>query len=200
MTKKEFLTELCEKLSFLPAEEVEERLVFYLEMIDDRMEEGLSEEDAIAAIGSIDEIAEQITADIPLTKLVKVRIQSKRQLTAWETILLALGSPLWLSLLVSAVAVILALYVSLWAVIVSLWAVFVSLAVCAIACIVACIIFSIEGSVLSSAAVAGVGLVCAGLSVFMFHGCRVTTVGSLAFTGRIVSGLKGRFIKKEHSQ
>ena len=39
MTKQEFLAELRRGLSGLPQNDIEERLNFYSEMIDDRMEE-----------------------------------------------------------------------------------------------------------------------------------------------------------------
>ena len=71
MNKQEFLTRLRKGLSGLPQEDIEERLTFYSEMIDDRIEEGLSEEEAVAAIGSPDEIAEQIIGEIPIKKIVK---------------------------------------------------------------------------------------------------------------------------------
>ena len=56
MNKQEFLAGLQKGLSGLPQEDVEERLTFYGEMLDDRMEEGLSEEEAVAAAGSVEEI------------------------------------------------------------------------------------------------------------------------------------------------
>ena len=65
MTKLAFLTQLRKKLSGLPREEVEEQLTFYREMIEDRMEEGLPEAEAVAAVGSADEIAAQVMADMP---------------------------------------------------------------------------------------------------------------------------------------
>ena len=74
MSKQEFLVQLRKGLSGLPQDDIEERLTFYSEMIDDRMEEGLSEEDAVYEIGDIDELISQIVADIPLTKLVKEKI------------------------------------------------------------------------------------------------------------------------------
>ena len=70
MRKQEFIYQLWKKLSDLPKEEVEERLSFYAEMIDDRMEEGLSEEEAVAAIGSTDEIAGQIVDDAAAGKRI----------------------------------------------------------------------------------------------------------------------------------
>ena len=42
MTKNEFLEQLRRGLSGLPMEDIDERLNFYSEMIDDRIEEGLS--------------------------------------------------------------------------------------------------------------------------------------------------------------
>ena len=56
MNKQEFLDRLRKGLSGLPQAEREERLLFYSEMIDDRMEEGLTEEEAVAALGSLEEI------------------------------------------------------------------------------------------------------------------------------------------------
>ena len=50
MNKTEFLNELKDGLSGLPREDVEERLSFYGEMIDDRVEEGMTEEEAVAGI------------------------------------------------------------------------------------------------------------------------------------------------------
>ena len=96
MSKQEFLAELRKGLSGLPQDEIEQRLTFYSEALEDRMEEGLSEEEAVSAIGTIDEIVQQIIADIPLSKIAKERIRPKRHLKVWETILLALGSPIWL--------------------------------------------------------------------------------------------------------
>ena len=117
MNKQEFLTELRKGLSGLPQNDIEERLAFYGEMLDDRIEEGLSEDAAVAEIGDANEIVRQTVADIPLAKLAKERIKPKRRLRAWEIILLALGSPVWLSILIAAAAVIFSLYVSVWAVI-----------------------------------------------------------------------------------
>ena len=46
MSKQEFLEQLRRGLPGLPREDIEERLKFYSEMLEDRMEEGLSEEEA----------------------------------------------------------------------------------------------------------------------------------------------------------
>ena len=94
MTKNEFLNRLRARLSDLPKSEVEERLGFYSEMIDDRIEEGLSEEAAVTEIGNVETVARQIVSEIPMVKILKDKMKPKRRLRAWEIVLLAVGSPI----------------------------------------------------------------------------------------------------------
>ncbi len=73
MTKTEFLLRLREMLSELPQEDAAERLVFYGEMIDDRMEDGLTEDEAVSGIGQPEEIAQQILAETPVRRTERER-------------------------------------------------------------------------------------------------------------------------------
>ena len=196
MRKQEFLKELGERLWGLPREEIQERLNFYSEMIDDRMEEGLPEDAAVAQLGPVEEIAAQILAEIPLRKLVKEIIKNQRRMKPWEILLLVLGSPLWLSLLVAAAAVVFALYISWWSVIVSLWAVFGTLAGCAFGGLAAGAVFAAAGNGIPGIAMIGLGLVCGGLSVLMFCGCKAATKGTLRLTGKLILNMKSRVVKK----
>ena len=196
MTKVNFLFELRDKLSGLPKEDLEERLNFYSEMIEDRMEEGLSEEEAVAAIGTTDEIAEQIIYDTPFTKIAKEKLKVKRVFSAWEIVLLALGFPIWASLLVAAFSVIFSLYISLWAVIISLWAVFASFVGCAVGGIMSGIGFIINGNTFTGIAMLGVAVCIAGLSIFMFFGVKLVTKGILTLTKKFIIWIKNCFIKK----
>jgi len=197
MNKQEFLAELRKGLSGLPQDDIEERLTFYNEMLEDRIEEGFSEEEAVSAAGSVEEIVGQAVDDISLAKIARERIRPKRRLKAWEIVLLALGSPVWLSLGIAAAAVVLAIYVSLWAVIVSLWAVFGALAVCAIASVPGCVIFATGGNIAPGLAILSAGMICAGFSIMMFWGCKETTKGILMLTKKITTWMKNCFIKKE---
>jgi len=198
MSKQEFLEQLRKGLADLPREDIKERLTFYSEMIDDRMEEGITEEDAVSRIGPVDTIISQIKADIPPAKLVRESITPKKQLKTWEIILLVLGSPIWLSLLIAAFAVILSLYISLWSVVISLWAVFSSLIGCAFSGVIAGIIFACSNNVLSAIAMHAAGIICAGLSIFMFYGCKAATKGTLILAKKFVACIKNCFHKKEN--
>ena len=197
MERLDFLLQLRERLSCLPQSDTEERLTFYNEMIDDLMEEGLSEQEAVAQIGNVDEIVSQILQDTPLSTLVKERIKPKKRLKAWQILLLAVGSPLWFSLLMAALAVGICLYAVLWVLVICLWAVFASVAACALGGMAGGGIFAATGNRLAGIATIGAALVCAGVSIFLFCGCKAATKGAARLTGKIISATKRCFMKKE---
>lgn len=178
MRKQEFIAVLRKKLSDLPRRDAEERIAFYSEMIDDRIEEGLLEEEAVNAVGNVDEIAEQILKETPIKK----DTAEKKSAGTWKVLFLVLGSPIWLSLIVAVVAVAVSLYAVVWAVAVSLWAVFVSLvAVGAVGPIMG-IIYLCMGFGTTGFVTLGAGLACAGLAVFAYSGCLATTKATLLLT------------------
>lgn len=197
MDKQAFLGQLGKKLVGLPHDEIAERLAFYSEVIDDRMEEGLSEDEAVAAAGSVDELTSQVITDSLLVENIKTPNAAERRLSPQEILLLILGSPIWLSLLVAAVAMILSLYVSLWAVIISLWAVFGSLVGCAFGGIGAGIFLVCRGNTLSGVAILGAGILCSGISIFLFYSCKAVSVGTISLTKKATLRIKNRFVKKE---
>ncbi|MGN0590117.1 DUF1700 domain-containing protein [Ruminococcus sp.] len=202
MNKSEFIAALEQKLKGLPREDVEQSIAFYEEMIQDRMEEGLSEEEATAAIGSVEEIAAQTLADIPLAKLVKEKVTPSRRFKAWEILLLVLGSPLWLPLLLAAVCVVAAVCITFWAVILSLYAVDLSFAVSGIAGIVGTFLFAYasSGNLAGALLFLGAGMLCAGISIFLFLGCNQITRGLFLLNKNMLTGIKSLFVRKEEAQ
>ena len=197
MSKTEFLYELRRRLAGLPQAEIEERIAFYNEMIDDRVEEGLTEEEAVAEIGPVEEIVNQIMAEIPLTAIVRERVKPKRALRAWEIILLVLGSPIWLSLLIAAFAVGLSLYIVLWSLVVCLWAVVVSLAASAVWCLFQVFLYQRAGNPGGALFAGGAALACAGLSILLVFGSLAATKGTARLTEKILLGIKALFVGKE---
>ena len=188
MTKLDFLFELRRQLSELPKKELDEQLKFYCEMIEDRMEDGLSEEAAVEAVGAVEQIAEQIRQECD----VKPK-HNKEKGHAGRTVLLIAGSPIWGSLLIAAFAVVLALYISLWAVLVSLWAVAVSVVACAVGGVIAGVVFACTENLLPGIALIGGALVCGGLGILMVYGCKVMTAGFAKLTKNIVLRMKKRW-------
>jgi len=63
MTRRQFLNDLYRRLGAMSTEEAEQHLTYYAEMLADRMEEGMTEEEAVASMESVDTIAQRILQD-----------------------------------------------------------------------------------------------------------------------------------------
>lgn len=197
MNKQEFLVKLRRGLSGLPQEDLEERLAFFAEMIDDRMEEGLTEAESVREIGDVDQIIDQIIKEIPFARIVKEKIRTKRKMSVLEMLLLILGAPIWLSLLIACLAVLLSVYIVLWSLVLCLWAAEISLWAAVLAGILEGNVFLFQGNGLSGIAMFGAAVLCTGLSIFLFFGCKAAGKGMVLLTKQAGFALKNRFVKKE---
>jgi uncharacterized membrane protein len=199
MTKQEFLASLREGLRGLPPADIEERIAFYDEMIDDRVEEGLTEEEALEELGSVESVIEQIAAETPLVKLVKEKVRSERKRSGkgLTTTLLVLGFPIWLSLLIAAFAVVLSLAVAAWAVVISLYAAAFALAVGGVGVFASAVIYFMKGNVPGAAFAAGAGLCCIGLGLLLFPVCNVLAKSVIKGMKKTSLGFKSRLMGKK---
>lgn len=197
MNKQEFLSALTGALSGIPQKEQREALAYYEEMIDDRIEDGMSEQDAISAVGTPDEIAKAVIANVPMGKLVRERVKPKRSLRTWEIVLLAVGSPVWLPIAIAALAVFFSLYVVLWSLDVTAWAVGASFAGGAIGGIVASFPTLFAGNIGIALFLLGAGLALAGLSILSYFGARAATRGTLQLSKAIWLATKRALVRKE---
>lgn len=131
MNKLEFINTLGEHLSLLPPQEVTGILDYYVESIDDRMEDGMNEAEAIESLGPIGALAakilsEQERLDVPeAPEPPKAGLEpdlpiQPRRMSPGTIALLIIGSPIWLSLGAAAFSLALALYIMIWALLGSL--------------------------------------------------------------------------------
>lgn len=203
MNKQQFLEALNEKIRLLPPDDIKRSLDYYEEMIDDRIEDGVPEEQAVEDMGSPDEIMKQLVEYIPLQKLVKVKMNPPRSFRVWEIVLIILGSPLWVSLLLAVAALafalvltLIALYVTVWAVIATLYAGVLAVAVSGVAAIVCGFIPSLTGGFAHSVLMISAGLICLGLSVFLFLGVNLVTKLAVKLTRMLFTSIKLCLIRK----
>ena len=94
MTKNEFLSSLSQTLAELPEQDVAQSLAYYSEMIDDYMENGMTEEEAVETLGSVEEVSAQILADVPVQDRTEDEPAPRKSMEVWKIVLLILGSPL----------------------------------------------------------------------------------------------------------
>ena len=196
MDKYDFLLALEARLEGLPEADRQASLDFYSEMLDDLVEGGMTETEAVASLGSPEAIAEEILLEMPLPKLVKAKMK-KRRLSGLEITLLAVGFPIWLPIGIALLAVVFAIYISLWAVVISLYAANVAMAACAPTGIAAAVVLFASGKPTAGLLFLGAGLALAGLSILWFLLCNLTAKGMWKLGKLTLRGIKACFIRKK---
>ncbi len=199
MTRFDFLYELRQGLKDLSEKDIMEHIVYYREMIEDRIEDGFSEEEALSEIGNPKEIAMQILlAETSLPKLVKAKLKKDHPvLSSREITLLIVGSPLWLVLLVCALSVVVSFLAIILSVVVSLYAATISLVACGVAGIIGTIPLFFTSNAYAAFAVLGIGLASVGLGVLMFFASNRITKFFIKLSKKFLMWIKSFFISKE---
>lgn len=201
MTKNEFTAQIYSRLKGMPEEDLARSLDYYSEMIDDRIEDGLTEDEAVEALGSVDSIVSQIEAEHSMPEAVseikEEPVRQRRKLCAWQIVLLILGAPLWLPLVLAAAIIALAVYIVLWSVIIVLYSADLSLAAGAVSGIVCAAVLLFSGEFFQAAFMLGAGLVCGGLAVLFFFVCNLAAKGIIILTKKTAYGIKSVFTGKE---
>ena len=197
MNKLEFLMELEEKLQALPDEERKQSLEYYFEIIDDRIDEGMTEGEAVAACGNVTEIAEKIIMDTPMTKLVKQKNKTRRRMQPWEIVLIILGFPVWFSLAVAFFCVLLAISVVLWCVVLCVFVGGIACGACSVAFSAATVTALISGNFLPALCFLGCAMICAGLTILFFLLGKLLGKGVAKLHKLTFRGIKRCFIRKE---
>lgn len=170
MNKNEFITCLRGKLSNYPSNEVDKAINFYTESIEDRIEDGMSEAEAIASLGSLDDIVKQIQSEMPINTIVKNKIDTQKKKMSGSTIALIviiaiLGFPIWFPILIAAVSLIFAAVVTVFSLGISALAVVFGLCVAGVATLGYCLYHSVF---LSTGALIGlIGLVLMGVGLLI---------------------------------
>ncbi len=194
MKKQEFLNELRSKLVGLPKEDIDNRINFYEEMINDRMDDGKSEEEAVADIGSVDEVVRQIANETPMLKLVAEKAKPKRALRAWEIVLIILGFPLWFPLLITFTVLALVFYLLFWILVIVSYAVEAALAATSVAGLVVFCAYLADGTV--NLLPLGYSLMALGGTMLFIFACIGATKLTIFLSKKMVLGIKTAFIRK----
>lgn len=198
MNKQEFIDSLKQKLSLLPQKDLDDRINFYSEIIDDYIEDGLSEEHAVSKLGSLDDVVNEILNDTSIIKLAKNKFKPKRKLEPWILVLIILGFPIWFTLLTSLVSLIFSLYVGFWSIVGSLWVVFGILVGTGGGSIFTGIALLFSPNKISGIILLSCGLICLGLTIYCYYGVKFLTKLLLKFGKGILLSIKKLFVRKEN--
>lgn len=117
MTKKEFLSILEKELDMLPREEQNRTVIYYEELIEDRMEDGMTEEEAVRGVGNPKQVAREVIEENEGELWEKIENPNHSlgaKIGIWTVILL--GAPIWASVLLAIILCILSGYLVIWTV------------------------------------------------------------------------------------
>ena len=125
MTKNEFLSALERQLASLPESDRKRSILYFDEIIADRMEEGLSEEEVLAEMESVEEIAKGILSDAAEEPAeTEKTVRKVGGCPLWLAILLAvLGAPIWLPVAFAVAVTLVTIYMIPWILILTLFCV-----------------------------------------------------------------------------
>lgn len=192
-SRTEFLDELRRGLSALPAAEAEKSVSFYAEMIDDRVEYGESEADAVAAMGDAGEVARTIIAELPAVPKAIVKSKTKSATANW--VLAVVLSPIWVSLAIVALALVFSVYVTIWALAFAVWAVAIALLCCGPMGLAVAVYCLAVGDPVVAAWQLGAGLACFGLGMLCLVGAKKASVWFIDVSRRYVGRVRSWFVK-----
>ena len=202
MSRDAFIGELRHRMAGLPQETVERTVEYYGELIADSMEDGLTEEEAVARLGSLEEIVASVVKDTPLAQIVQTRVQEgkKKGISGWVILLLVLGAPVWLPVLIAVLAVLFALFIALWAVVIALWAVVAAVILTGLVALVAGVVELCRLHLPQGLVLLGGGLVCLGLCALLYLLMKLITVGTVKLCKWLWVGIKSLFVGKKSKE
>lgn len=178
MTKDEFLSKLRKGLKRLPPEEIENAMAYYEEYLEDAGEE--NQTDAVAALGSPNKIASQISAEYAVKDL-KTDPSAKKGLAAvWMVLLAVFASPIAVPIAIAVACVAFAMVIVVFALIFSFAAVALSLTLAGIVCVIVGLILTVQNFPVALFYI-GAGLVTLGLGVIF--GLLVAKLSKKSFNG-----------------
>ncbi len=193
MNKLQFLDELEKQLSKLPDTERKKSLGYYAEMIDDRIEDGMSEEEAVLALGNIDEIVKIILLDTSFPSLIKAKIKHKPDSQIYHNLFIILGFPLWFPILVSLLLLTFSVYILIGVCIITLWSAVISLILGGLfAAVVSC--YQFPSNLASGLFLFGGSIFCIGLGVSAFFGTKFLSKKLVQSTGSFTYFIKSLLI------
>ncbi len=193
MNKQEYLAQLRAALACLPEGEIEESVAFYTEMIDDRVADGLTEEEATAQLDDPKAAARAIIADLPVVPRTVVRTKQRNRVLYWTLVIL--GSPLWLTLLLAAGMLVLAGLLTIWCLILGLWLLAAGLLAGGPLGIGVCLWALAVGQPAYGVFELGSGLLCFGLGLFCLHGAVAASKTLMQVSRQWIAKAKAPFVK-----
>lgn len=201
MNKQEYLDTLRAALETKNAANVDGMIEYYDEMICDRMEDGMSEEDAVAALPAVHKVVEDAMLDMPIHKLATARVRESREKAekkghgAIWIVLAVLGFPIWFPLAITLITLVLVFMLVLFIFVGVLYIVDISIGASALAVLLGGLSFTL-GVFTFPGFLTGLGgaLVLGAICILLIKPLNIVAKAVARFCGAVLIGIKKMFI------
>lgn len=196
MTRLKFNEILRKRLNGIPKDDIDKTLEYYNEILSDKIDDGMSEEEAIKSLGTIDEIVKITLSEISFPKLIKEKLGLNKKLKTWQIILLASTFYIWIPVSITLFAVALALYISLWSGVIAVGAVGVASIACAPVVLIFGLIDIFTGNIASGVLFIGFSLLFVGVSILLGILTKQFALLMVKVCKKLIIKIKSLFIKR----
>jgi uncharacterized membrane protein len=168
MNKQMFLDGLRAALAELPIAERDKTLAYYEEMINDRIEDGMSETEAVASLEPVEVLAARIINETPMMQKAVRKAKKSGISTPLLIVLIIIGFPVWLPLLATLFGIIIAVFATMFALIITLVCLVLGLLIGGLATLISA---PFTGGLLGGSIIlaAGAGLIAAGIAILLIY-------------------------------
>ncbi len=171
MNKAAFFAQLERELASLSPADRERSLGYFEEMIDDRIEEGLSEEEAVADLGDPKTIAAEILSESAEDNISTQATSAEKSFHGcplWLAILLAvLALPVWLPVICTLAVTVVCLYMIPWIVLIAIFCTAVGCVLGGIASSVVAFLCIPVSGIFNGMMLLGISLFCCGFGLLL---------------------------------
>lgn len=199
MTKQEFISELSFRLENAGITNYINLVEYYDEMISDRIDAGMSEEEAVNELESIDSIVENAKLELPVSKLIKEKVKDTKtkvkssNISGLVILLLVLGFPVWFPLLITFFSLALVIAIVFFVVVFVLYVVDFSIVISAVACAGAIVFSAVP--IAAKVMLLGAAFLLGGLAIILWKPlCNIAKAVLKGF-GHFIKGIKRIFIR-----
>lgn len=184
MTKSEFLSALRGRLTSLSDDEIQKTTLYYSEMIEDRVEDGMTVDEAIEALGPMDDIVREAlgahaeakpAAEKKLSIIGKWKKKraEKGKNRALAIVIAIVTAPIWIPILIAllacAAAVTVAILACVWSIVAAAFSVLITSFATGLACAIVGVMHFINIELAAGLIFAGLSLAFFGVGLFFIR-------------------------------
>lgn len=199
MTRVDFLNRLSALISDLPDSERNKAIAYYSEIIADKVENGENEDKVIEEFGDVKKLAQEIRGDNNYNYQGSFsNMKKKKPMSPWLIVLIILASPILFGLAMGVFGIAISVLAVAFSIVFAFFISSVVVGLSGVAVFLTSFITIIQNPTIGVMQM-GAGLVCSGISVFLFFATFHVTKAIMLGTKSLFGFIKRKTSKKQYN-